>query len=411
MWEILPKFIVSVLLLATEAFFSGSEMSLVAADPAYLKRISRTNHSARMALYLIENSERLLTTTLLGLNLSVIGNSVITTAILLELFPQKGGLIAALVLPPLFLIFGQIIPKTYFRQKSHLWAPRLAPFVLLVSYLFYPVVALVSRLIRLVLTLFGVAPQRQAPSVTKEEIALLIKADSELDATERRLIEKIFSFGKKTASRVMIPLVQVTALPESASVETAIELFKKTGFSKIPIYRERIIQISGILYCFDLLEEENLSRPVGSLAKAAYYVPEFKPVSELLAEMQRTGRTMAVVVDEYGGALGIVTIEDLVEEVLGEFWDEFDPRRIPYVRLSENRYLVRGWMEIEDLNEELGLNLPPGEYETLGGFLMKLAGRIPRVGEVFRYGNIHFLIRKASPTTIDEVEVWIRSKT
>ncbi len=408
MLEIAPKFLGSLILLALEAFFSGAEMSLVAADQTHLKRISRSNHGARIALYLLDNSERLLTTTLLGLNLSVIGNSVITTAVLLELFPEKGGIIAAGLLPPLFLIFGQIIPKNYFRQRSNLWAPRLAPFVLLVSYAFYPVVVLVSHLIRAVLASFGVAPGRRAPSVTKEEIAFLIKTESELDATERRLIERLFSFGQKKVVQVMIPLVQVTALPEDTSVVRAMEVFKRSGFSRIPVYRDKIIQITGILYGFDLLDVDDLSRSIGTLARPAYYVPEFKPVTELLAEMQRSGRTMAVVVDEYGGALGIVTVEDLVEEVLGEFWDEFDPRQIPYIKLSERRYLVRGWMEVEALNEELSLDIPPGEYETLAGFLIKLAGRIPRIGEILQYGNIHFLIRKASPTKIEEVEIWIK---
>jgi CBS domain containing-hemolysin-like protein len=217
-------------------------------------------------------------------------------------------------------------------------------------------------------------------------------------------------FSKKTAAQVMIPLLWVKAVEEFATVREALKIFVQSGFSRLLVYREERFQIVGVLLAMDLLGVEDQQKPVQTYMREVSFVPEFKPAAELLAEMQKAGQTLSVVVNEYGQAIGIVTIEDLVEEVLGEFWDEFDQKLVPYVKLAENHYLVKAWLEVERANEELGLAIPPGDYETVGGFILKLAGRIPRVGEVFEHGPVRFQIRRATKTGIDELEVWIKHK-
>ncbi len=396
-----------LILLFFEAFFAGAEIALVAADESRLKRLARKSFGARLALKLLSDPEWLLTTTLLGLNLSVIGNSVLTTAFLLEVFPHFGGVLAICLLPPSMLLFGQMIPKSLAQQQATRLAPKVAPLVYLFSRLAYPAIFVVARLISF-FTKSG--DSRRLPAVTREEIRLLVCSEEVLDPSLRRLISRLMDFSKKTAAQVMIPLLWVKAVEEFATVEAALKLFVQSGFSRLLVFREERFQVVGMLLAMDLLDVEDTSQPVKLFMREVSFVPEFKPAAELLAEMQKAGQTLSVVVNEYGQAVGIVTIEDLVEEVLGEFWDEFDQKLVPYVKLAENHYLVKAWLEIEKANEELGLNLPPGDYETVGGFILKLAGRIPKVGETFEYGPIRFQVRRATKSGLDELEIWIKKE-
>ncbi len=398
---------VFLILLLAEAFFAGAEIALVAADETKLKKMARTSFGARLALKLLSNPEWLLTTTLLGLNLSVIGNSVVTTGFLLEVFPRFGGAIAVLGLPPTMLLFGQMIPKSIAQQRALFLAPKVAPLIYLVSRFFYPLVWIVASLISLFTRKEG--ESRKLPAITREEIRLLVTSDEMLDPGERRLITKLIDFTHKTAAQVMIPLVWVKAVEEFTPVGEALKLFIQTGYSRLLVYREYPYHVIGFVLSLDLLDVKNYKEPISRFMREVSYVPEFKPASELLAEMQRRGQTLCVVVNEYGQAIGIVTIEDLVEEVLGEFWDEFDQKLVPYVKLAENHYLVKAWLEVERANEELGLKIPPGDYETIGGFVLKLAGRIPKVGEVFEFDGVKIQIRRASKMGLDELEIWVKT--
>ncbi len=397
-----------LVLLFLEAFFAGAEIALVAADESRLKRLARKSFGARLALKLLSDPEWLLTTTLLGLNLSVIGNSVLTTAFLLEVFPRFGGVLAVCILPPSMLLFGQMIPKSLAQQQATRLAPRVAPLIYLFSRLAYPAIFLVARLISF---FTRTEDSRRLPAVTREEIRLLVCSEEVLDPSVRRLISRLLDFSKKTAAQVMIPLIWVKGLEEFATVEEALKLFVQSGFSRLLVFREERFQVVGMLLAMDLLDVEDTNQPVKLFMREVSFVPEFKAAAELLAEMQKTGQTLSVVVNEYGQAVGIVTIEDLVEEVLGEFWDEFDQKLVPYVKLAENHYLVKAWLEIEKANEELGLNLPTGDYETVGGFILKLAGRIPEVGETFEFGPIRFQVRRATKTGLDELEVWVKRES
>ncbi|OAG26757.1 hemolysin family protein [Thermodesulfatator autotrophicus] len=402
----LTGLLIFLVLLFSEAFFAGAEIALVAADENQLKKQAKKSLGAKIALKLLKKPEWLLTTTLLGLNLSVIGNSVVTTKFLLKVSPEFGGILAVFGLPPLMLLFGQMIPKSIAQQKADTMAPKVAPLVYLVSRFMYPLVWLVANLISLVTKEEG----KKLPSITREEIRILVSSEETLDPREKLLISRLIDFSKKTATQVMIPLVRVKAVEKSQPLKEALKLFVETGFSRILVYRKHPDRLIGVLIALDVLGVKEMERPVSRFMREVLYVPEFKLAAELLGEMQKMGQTLAVVVNEYGQAVGIITIEDLVEEVLGEFWDEFDQKLIPYVKLAENHFLVKAWMEIEQANEELGLNIPPGDYETIGGFVLKIAGRIPKPGEIIEYQNLKIQVRRASKTALDELEIWVKSK-
>ncbi len=396
-----------------EAFFSGSEMALVAANDKRLKLLAdEGSRGAKQALRLLAEPEWLFSTTQLGINICSVSNAVLTTALLLQILGPGREWLAIAILAPILLFFGQLLPKNLFRQHATGLAPRLAPPLLLVRYLLYPLVAAGALLSGRAQRLAGVAEPR-SPYVTREEFLLLLgQAEGggptlELRAAEKKLILKMFSFTRTAVREALVPLIEVSAVPEQASVAEALEVFREKPYSRLPVYRERIDDIVGVLNSFDLLGAE----PAASIIRfrrPAHYVPETKRVDELLVDMQRKRLHLAVVVDEYGGAVGIVTVEDLLEEIMGEIRDEFEPEQRRLVRLGEGRYLASARLEIDELNERLGVGLTKDGYETLGGLILQRLGRVPGAGEVLREGRLTMTVRSATERAIKEVELSIR---
>lgn len=402
-----------------EAFFSGSEMALVAANDKRLKLAAdEGSRGARQALRLLEEPEWLFSTTQVGVNICSVTNSVLTTVLLLRLLGPGHEWLAVLILGPLLLLFGQLLPKNVFRQRATLLAPRVAAPLLAARALFWPLVALGAALSSRAQAWAGVA-ERRSPFVTREEFRLLLQEDVagavggpavELRAVEKQLIVKMFSFTETTVWEAMVPLIEVSAVPEEATVAQALEVFRARPFSRLPVYRERIDNVVGVLNSFDLLgaaPEESIAR----FRRPAYFVPETKRIDELLVEMQRRRLHLAVVVDEYGGAVGIVTVEDLLEEIMGEIRDEFEPEERRLVRLGEGRYLASARIEIDELNERLNLNLPKDDYETLGGLILYRLGRIPTPGQTLREGGLIMTVHSATERAIKDVELRVPGRS
>jgi CBS domain containing-hemolysin-like protein len=198
----------------------------------------------------------------------------------------------------------------------------------------------------------------------------------------------------------------VAAVPDNATISQVLKEFQATRFARLPVYQGRIDNLVGVIFDFDFLGEAPSGEPIKPFIRPVHYVPEMKKIDRLLAEMQRSGIHLAVVLDEYGGAVGIVTIEDLLEEIVGEIADEFDQEVAPYKKLSPGHYLVSARMEITALNEALQLDLPPGDYETLAGFLISQLGDLPRVGENIRFRHLRFVVRLADARAVKEVELF-----
>jgi putative hemolysin len=248
------------------------------------------------------------------------------------------------------------------------------------------------------------------PFITREDLRLVVaKSGPEMDlkGKERLFIHRILRFSLRTVKEVMVPLVRVDAIPDTLTVAQALEEFRATRFSRLPVYHRRIDNLVGVLHDFDLLGEEPAPQPIRPFIRPVHYVPEIKKVDRLLSEMQRLGIHLAVVVDEYGGAVGIVTIEDLLEEIVGEIIDEFDQEVTPYKKLEEGHYLVSARMEITALNEALHLDLPPGDYETLAGFIISRLGDLPRPGETLQWRNLRLVVRQAEARVLKEVELFV----
>ena len=323
---IIGFFFIFVPFLLLEAFFSASEIALTSANRRRLTHWAEQQvRGAAQALKLLERPERMVATTLLGSNLSEISNTILVTAFFLDAMGATGEWVAMLLLPPLILILAEIIPKSIGRQHPNRLAKRLAPILLVVSWVLYPLTFIFAGLSRLVLWLTGAHHTSQLPFISREDLHLVVKKSGpevDLERKERRIIQRILQFSLRTVKEVMVPLVRVTAIPDTLTVGQALEEFRSSRFSRLPVYHGRIDNLIGVLHDFDLLGEEGSDRTIRSFMRAVTYVPELKKIDRLLAEMQRRGTHLAVVVDEYGGAVGIVTIEDLLEEIVGEITDE-----------------------------------------------------------------------------------------
>ncbi|MBI4228646.1 MAG: HlyC/CorC family transporter, partial [Deltaproteobacteria bacterium] len=340
--------------------------------------------------------------------LSLITNTIVLTFFLHNYLGKGGEFYAILILSPLVVIFGQVVPKAIFQKRRNtmvLWSIYPLWFA---SKLFSPILSMVNFFLKGLLKLIG---STENPFLTREELLHAINTDdNKLKIGYReKIIKRIFRFSETAIDEVMIPLVHVCALSEDTSVSEAIKMIKETGHSRIPIYKERIDHITGILIAFYLLGASP-DEPIKNYSRPPFFVPETKAVDELLDEMKRGRAGMAVVVDEYGGAVGVITLEDIIEEVVGEIEDEYDKGIKFWRKVSENEYLINTKIEIDDLNEELRLSIPEGDYDTLSGFLLSEYGSIPNVGDKISHRNYNFIVTKASSRLIEEVKLMIENK-
>lgn len=407
--DILLYIIIFFLCLSCEAFFSGSEIALIAANPKKIRKSPEVSSSRiKMTLKLLNNRERLLATTLCGTNLSVVTNSILITSLFISFFGERGEIYSILILSPILLIFGAIIPMTLFQQRATKIAPWVSYPVWSASYLFYPIVILMTKLTHIILFLAGTKKSKETPFVTREELRLILKISkkgSDLTTKEVTMIDRLFDFSHTLIKEAMIPLIEVVAVEDKATVKDAITTISKKGYSRLPVYHERIDNIIGIVNSFDLLDAPLSDQSIKPLIRNAPYVPESKPIDELLVEMQKKRNHLAIVVDEYGGTVGIITIEDILEEIVGEIKDEYDTDKKLYRKIRWNRYLINARMEIDQMRELLPLSLPDGDFETLGGFLLEKFGHIPKPGETLQHQNLTFTIVSSDERSIGEVKI------
>jgi putative hemolysin len=394
-----------------EGFLSGSEMAMIAADRKKLSRLARSNSRfERMTHRILQDPSWFLSTTLVGSNLAEVANAALVTSLLVQSHGPRGDLFAFLLLTPLILVLGEILPKTLFQQKADRWVAKIVPILWIVSIPLYPLVWFMSQ-VTLAVSRFLGQEKEVRPLISREELQLMLREESpqsDIDPLEKEWIRRIFRFSTTKVKEAMIPLVDVVALEENASVEETISSVSQENYSRYPVFRERVDNMIGILHSFDLLFAEGQDKTIGKFIRPISYFPETKPVDELLVELQRNQETMAAVVDEYGGTVGIVTVEDILEEVVGEIEDEYDVSPPFYKRLGPRKILINARMEVDHINEILKLGIPKGDYETLGGFVMDQLGRVPMVGEAFHFNGMRFEVLKADERSILEVLVTLK---
>ncbi|WP_287152871.1 hemolysin family protein [Candidatus Solincola tengchongensis] len=409
-WAVAWRAAALVGLLLAAAFLAMAEISLVSVNRYRVRsRREEGDRRAERLERLLEHPSRFLSTILMLTLLVQVGASALATGLALELGLPGPTAVATGVMTFLIFIFSEMAPKTYATNHPERTAFLVAPAVRALSAVFYPLVRFLIAISNGVIRLFGGKTMREGPFVTEGDIKALVTAAEEqavIEEEEKKLIHSIFEFGDTLVREVMIPRTDMVMLEEGASMEEALEVIMSSGFSRIPVYRRDFDHIVGVLYAKDLLpylkRGESDARP-RDLLREAYFVPETKRVSELLNEMRALTIHMAIVLDEYGGTSGLVTIEDLLEEIVGEIFDEYDSARELYESLGDGRYTFDARISIDDLNELLGTKLPAHQWDTLGGLMYNLMGKIPKQGEAVEFENLRLTAQKVVGRRIAKV--------
>jgi CBS domain containing-hemolysin-like protein len=406
------------------AFLAMARSALINVRKARLRQLVEEGvGSARTAERLAEDASRLLATTQLGMMLtSFFAGAVVAVvsappmADLLQ--PWLGAasypvafvlvvLLAALVM----LIFAELVPETIALQHSERLALLLARPLAVISVVAMPVVRFMVWLSNTISRLFGATRRGDMPFVTEEEIKTLVDAGEEegvIQEEEKEMIYSIFELGDTLAREVMVPRIDVVALDVTTPMLEALDIIMQAGHSRIPVYTETIDNVDGVLYAKDLLpylREGRSDLPLKNILRQAYFIPETKKASDLLPDLQQRRVHMAIVVDEYGGMAGLVTIEDLLEEIVGEIQDEYDTEE-PFVEfISDNEYIFDARVDLDDLNRLMNVALPTEDSDTLGGFIYSELGKVPAVGDRVAFDDMSFTVESVAGRRIKKVRV------
>jgi CBS domain containing-hemolysin-like protein len=408
--------LIVVLCLLAEAFFSGSEIGVVSADRMGLRHAAAGgSRGARLALRMLENPEWLLSTTLVGTNVAIVTNTTVVTVYVAQTFGESWSWLSAAIVAPLSWIFGEIVAKGVFQQRADVLTPRVIYALKGASYLFSPILLVFTTLSRVVTRLVGGSGE-SSPFTLRQEIGRMVEMSAvggDIPSSERSMIRRVFRIGETTARDVMVPLIDTICLDWSADVGTATDLARKTSHIRFPVYRERVDRIDGVINVLDLIQHPP-GDPIEPLVLSPIFVPGSRPVEHLLHDLRRARRVLAVVVDEFGGAEGIVTLEDILEVLVGDIEDEFDQEEQPldWIRkVAERDYRVGARVPLRTMDERLGIALPDGNYETLGGYLLEQLREIPVPGTVIRHRNVTFTVEVADERGISEVRVQVGPRT
>jgi len=401
--------LVIIACLGAEAFVSGAEIALFAANKlAVRQNAEQGSRTAKLILQTLDEPAEMLGSSLVMHNLLVIAGTSLATAVFVYWLGHRGAWVALVVMTSLVLTLGEIFPRAIFQHFADQLAGVVIPPLRVVLYACYPVLGVITWLTAQGLRLVGLQLEKKHPVVAKKELELLLHLSDRscsLGLHERRMIRRIFGFSDTRVYEAMIPLVEVVALDDNATVDELMQAIREHGFSRIPIFQDNIHNIVGWVNAFDVLSMPQGERNFRHLIRPAHYVPETRRIGDLLKDVQQKGIPLAVVVDEYGGTVGIVTIEDMLEEIVGEIEDEYDARERLYEVLPDGSFRIDARMEIDTINEILGLHLPTGNYATLAGFILAQLERIPQRGELLMYDGLMLEIEGATNRTVESVHI------
>jgi len=398
--------------LLLSSFFSSSETAFISLQRIRLEHMVDTKvKGAERVLRLIQRPEKLLSTILLGNNLVNTAAAALGTALAISLWGEEYGiLIATVVVTILILIFGETTPKTLATQHTERLSLALARPIEVISWLFTPFVAALSWIALAFSKLLGGTPVPRS-LVSAEEIRTMISVghkEGTVEEAEAEMLHKVFDFGDRPVREVMVPRTEVVWVEKGIRLADFLTIYTESPLSRFPVYQENMDNVVGILSVKDVLMAQakgtiNDEGTIDDLVRPAYFTPEFKRISELFTEMRDKNYRMAVVVDEYGGTAGIVSLSRLVEEIVGPVGDEFAEAEKEYEAINEYTFQIDGGMRVEEANEEMGLELPEGDYETVAGFILDLLRHIPKTGERLRYKGMNLVITEMRGVKIEKV--------
>ncbi|MGL4800286.1 MAG: HlyC/CorC family transporter [Cellulosilyticaceae bacterium] len=400
-----------LVLLVGSAFFSASETALMSISKIDARHMVEQNvKGAKLVAKLVDDPNKLLGSILVGNNLVNIGASSLATVIAMGIWNEKGAAIATGVMTLLVLIFGEITPKSLSTQNAQKVAVFVSPVIAIVVTTLSPIVRVLMFISNLLIRLFGGKIDTSKPFITEDELKTIVTVSHEegvLEDQEKEMIYNVFSFGDSYTKDVMIPRTDMIAIDVNATYDEILDLYKEEQFSRMPVYEESFDNIVGVIYVKDLLlkQFDHSKFKVHDFLRDVYFVHEFKRIDELFKELRSKKIGMAIVVDEYGGTAGLVTMEDLIEEIVGDIDDEYDITENDFIEVATNEYLVDGTFRISEFNEKLDLNISSNEFDSIGGFIIGLLDRFPDEGEVVEFEGITFNVEDTCNNRINKLRI------
>lgn len=406
------QLIVLVALLALSSFFSASETALMSLSKIRIRNMVEENVPGSTKVQkLVENPNTMLSGILVGNNIVNIGASALATSLAIKNFGSTGVGLATGIMTILVLIFGEITPKSLAAQNSEKMALKVAPFITIIVAVLKPFNVVLIYLTNVIIKVLGGDVDARTPFITEAELKTMINVSHEegmLESEEKEMIHNVFEFRESRVTEVMTPRTYMVAVSLDSSYDKIVEVFKTQQFSRVPVYDDGIDNVVGILYLKDLIffDASKETFEITKYMREPYFTFEFKLITELFSEMRDKSIQVAIVIDEYGGTAGMITLEDLVEEIVGDIRDESDELFNEIEVVEEDEYLVHGSAEIDLINEMLGVKIESEDFDTIGGFVTGLFGRLPETGEQIEFNNMKFVVEHVQKYRIEKLRIF-----
>ena len=405
-----------VVLLALSAFFSSTETALTTVNKIRVRTLAESGVERAVTLSkVIEQQGKMLSAILIGNNIVNLSASSLMTTLTIKLFGNKAVGVATGVLTLLILVFGEITPKTLSTISAESMALRSAGIIYALMYVLTPVIAVVNKLSLGVLMFLKVDPNKKQEMITEDELRTIVEVSHEegvIETKEKKMINNVFDFGDSLAKDIMVPRIDMVFVNVDATYDELIDIFRNEQYTRIPVYEETTDNVIGIVNVKDLLLiEDHDNFHIRDCLRQPMYTYEYKKNSELMIEMQKSFSNLVIVLDEYGATAGLVTLEDMLEEIVGEIRDEYDQDEIKTVQQKgPGEYSVAGAMKLADINDRLGLELESEDYDSVGGLVIGLLDHLPDEGEEVSDGGIRFIVESVEKNRIDRIRIILPPK-
>lgn len=400
-------------LLALSAFFSSSETAMMTVNKIRVRNLAEAGLShAEVLAKVLDNQGKMLSAILIGNNIVNISASALMTVIVTQTFGNQYVGVATGILTLLVLIFGEITPKTSATLYSETVALRFAAPIYLIMQALTPVIFIVDKMSLVVLKALHIDPNKKQDAITEDELRTIVEVSHEegvIESDEKKMIYNVFDFGDSVAKDIMVPRIDMTFIDVNATYEEMLEVFRQEKYTRYPVFEDTTDNVVGIINIKDLiLIEHDKDFNLRDYLREPLYTYEFKKTAELMVELRKTQNNIAIVLDEYGATAGLITLEDMLEEIVGEIRDEYDEDEEDLiVKVSPTEYILEGAMKLDDLNDHLGLTLESEDYDSVGGFIIGVLDHLPENGEEVTSGKLRFVVEKVERNRIDKIHMYI----
>ena len=409
------RFVIILILLAFSAFFSSSETALTTVNKIRIRTLAESgDKQAFWVMKLFENRRKMLNAILIGNNVVNLSASSLLTVLVMDVFGNKAAGAATGVLTLVILIFGEITPKTAATLESEKNALRCAHTIYIIMTVLTPVILLVDGMSGFVLKAMQIDSDNPKEEMTEDELRTIVEVGHEkgvIESGEKEIINNVFDLGDSVARDIMVPRIDMTFISIDAGYDELMEVFRQERYTRLPVYEDNTDNVVGIINIKDLLLSGDRERfSIRDHLRQPLYTFEAKKLSELMVDMRKTSNNIVIVLDEYGATAGLITLEDILEEIVGDIRDEYDEdEEDELVELGDGEYLAEGFMKLDDLNDRLGLELSSEDYDSVGGLVIDHLDHLPAEGEKVELPDVRLVVEKVDRNRIDKVHIYLLS--